>query len=64
MRLEDSKIIKAVKNLFRLKKKLKWETNNTTIKNKINLFRLKKNQAIKDRIIRDARNFIEYEGED
>ena len=41
-------------------KKLKKETNDTTIKGKINLFRLKKeNQATKDRIIRE-RNLFEH----
>ena len=42
-------------------KKLKKETNDTTIKGKINLFRLKKeNQATKDRINRDIRNLFEH----
>ena len=39
--------------------------NNNTIKNIRKLFRLKKeNEAIKNRVIRDIRNFFEHEEED
>ena len=52
-KIEDN-IIKNVRNHFRLKK----EIDDTTVKDIRNLFRLKKeNEAIKDRIIRDIRNF-------
>ena len=42
-------------------KKPKKETNDTTIKNIRNLFRLRKeNKVIKDRIVTDIRNIFEY----
>ena len=47
---EEQKIIKDLRNLFRLKKEL----NYTAIKDIRSLFRLKKEpKAIKDRILRD-----------
>ena len=47
---EELKIIKDIRNLFRLKKEL----NYTAIKDIRSLFRLKKEpKAIKDRILRD-----------
>ena len=59
-RLEKDKkdIIKDGWNLFKLQK----EINDTTIKNKRYLSRLKKeNEATKDRVIRDIRNLLEHE---
>ena len=48
-------------NLFRTKK----EIDDTTIKDMRNLLRLKKeNEVIKNRIIIDIRNILEYEEED
>ena len=48
-------------NLFRTKK----EIDDTTIKDIRNLLRLKKeNEVIKNRIIIDIRNILEYEEED
>ena len=48
-------------NLFRLKK----EIDDTTIKDKRNLFRLKKeNKVIKDRMLRDIRNSFEHQEEE
>ena len=42
-------------------RKLRKETNDTTIKDVRNLFRLEKeNEAIRDRIVRDIRNLFEY----
>ena len=54
--LEEENIIKDVRNLCRLEN-LKQETIDTTIKGIRNLFRLE-NEEIKDRIVRDARNFF------
>ena len=55
-------IIKDIRNLFRLKKKIKKEANDSTIKGERNIFRLKnKNKTIKGRIIRDIRNAFEHE---
>ena len=49
-RLEEEKIIKNIRNLFKLKK----EQNYIAIKDIRNLFKLKKEtKAIKDRILRD-----------
>ena len=57
----EDKIIKDVKNLFRLKK----EIDDYTIQSIRDLFRLKKeNEAIKDRIIKDIRDLFEQEKED
>ena len=51
---------KCVSNVFRLKK-----IDGSTIKNKRNLFRLRKeNETIKGRIIRDTRNHFDHEEED
>ena len=59
--LEEQKIIKDIRNLFRLKK----EPNCTEIKYIRNLFRLeKKTKAIKDRIVRDIKNLFEHEEEE
>ena len=49
----EEKIIKDVRNLFRLKKQI----DDTAIKDIRNLFRLKKgNKVIKGRVLRDIRN--------
>ena len=57
---EEEKIIKDIRNLFRLKKEL----NYTTIKDIRNFFRLEKEtKAIKDGIRRDIKNLFEYEEE-
>ena len=57
----EGSIIHNVRNLFRLKREL----DDTWIKNIRNLLRLKKkNEAIKDRVIRDIRNYFEHEEED
>ena len=51
--LEEEKIIKDVRNLFRLKKQI----DDTAFKDIRNLFRLKKgNKVIKGRVLRDIRN--------
>ena len=47
----EEKIIKDVRNLFRLKKEL-------------NVTAIKENNVIKDRILRDIRNIFEHEEED
>ena len=66
-RLEEDKnikekIIKDVRNLFKLEKKLKNKQIDTTIKVVRNIFRLKKeNKVIKDRKLRDIRNLFEHE---
>ena len=67
-KLEEEKISKDVRSLFRLKnkeekkKKLKKETIDTTIKDIRNLFRLvKENKAIEDRIFIVIRNLFEQE---
>ena len=53
----EENVIKDVRNLLRLKK----EISSNTMKS----FRLKKeNKAIKERLIRDNRNFFEHEEED
>ena len=55
---EEEKIIKYIRNLFRLKKEL----NFTAIKDIRNLFRQEKEtKAIKDRILRDIKNLFEHE---
>ena len=55
----EENIIKHVRNLFRLRKK--WYP----IEDIRNLFRLEKeNKVIKDRILRDIRNFFENEEEE
>ena len=60
-RPEEEKIIKDIRNLFRLKKVL----NCIAIKDIRNLFRQKKEtKAIKDRILRDIKNLLEYEEEE
>ena len=61
LRPEEEKIIKGIRNLFRLKKEL----NCTAIKDLRNLFRLEKEtKAIKDRILRDINNLFEHEEEE
>ena len=56
--INDIRIFLDVRILFRFQK----EIDDTTIKDIINLFRLKKeNEAIKDRVIRDIRNLFEHE---
>ena len=56
--LEEEKIVKDARYLFRLKK----ETDHTAIKDIRYLFRLKKeNKVIKNRILRDIRNVFEHE---
>ena len=53
--LEEEKIIKDIRNLFRLKKELNYHA----IKDIKNLFRLEKEtKAIKDRIRRDIKNLL------
>ena len=55
--LEEKKIIKDIRNLFRLEK----EINYTAIKDKRNIFRLEKEtKAVKDRIFRDMKNLFEH----
>ena len=57
---EEEKIIKDIRNLFRLKKEL----NYTAVKDIRNLFRLEKEtKAIKDRVLRDIKNLFEHEEE-
>ena len=57
-RSEEEKIIKDVRNLFRLKKEL----NYTVIKDASNLFRREKEtKAITDGILRDIKNLFEHE---
>ena len=51
--LEEEKIIKGVRNNFRLKK----EIDDTTIKYIRNLFR-SENKVIKERILRDIKMFL------
>ena len=56
--LEEGKIIKDIKNLFRIKK----EQNYTAITDVTNLFRQEKEaKAIKDRILRYIKNLFEHE---
>ena len=43
----EENIIKYVRNLFRLKKKIKKETNDATIQGITNLFRLKRIKQLK-----------------
>ena len=60
-RSEEEKIIKDIRNLFRLKK----EQNDTAIKDIKNLFRLKKEvKGIKDIVLRNIKNLFEYEKEE
>ena len=60
-RPEEEKIIKDIRNLFRLKK----EQNYNAIKDIRNLFRREKEtKVIKDRILRDTKNLFEHEEED
>ena len=57
-RPEEENIINNIRNHFRLKKEL----NITVIKDIRNHFRLEKEtKAIKDRILKDIKNFIEHE---
>ena len=60
-RIEEEKIIKYVKNLFRLEQ-LKKETTGTSIKDIRDLVRLEK-KVIKDRIIRDIGNTLRLQKE-
>ena len=56
----EEKIIKDIRKLFTLEKEL----NYTAIKDIRNLFRREKEtKAIKDRILRDIKNFFEHEEE-
>ena len=58
--VEEEKIIKYIRNLFRLKK----EQNYTGIKDIRNLSRLEEEtKTIKDRILRDIKNLFEHEEE-
>ena len=60
-RSEEEKIIKYIRNLFRLNK----EQNDTAIKDIRNLFRLKKEiKGIKDIVLRNIKNLFEYEKEE
>ena len=59
-RPEEDKIIKDIRNIFRLEKEL----NYSAIIYIRNLFKLEKDtKAIKDRILRDIKNFFEHEEE-
>ena len=59
--LEEEKMIKDKKNLFRLKKEL----NDTAIKDIRNLFRQEKEiKTINERILRDVTNLFEHEEEE
>ena len=61
-RPEEEKVIKDIRNFFRLKKEL---NNYTTIKDIKNLFRQEKEtKAVKDRILRDIKNLFECEEEE
>ena len=58
--VEEEKIIKYIRNLFRLKK----EQNYTGIKDIRNLSRLEEEtKTIKDRILRDIKNLFEHQEE-
>ena len=60
-RLKEEKIIKDIRNLFRLKK----EQNETAIKDIRNLFRLKKEiKGIKNILLTNIKNLFEYEKEE
>ena len=60
-RSEEEKIIKDIRNPFRLKK----EQNDTAIKDIRNPFRLKKEvKGIKDIVLRNIKNLFEYEKEE
>ena len=53
--------MKGIRNLFKLKK----EQNGTAIKDTRNIFRLKKEvKGIKDIVLRNVKNFFEYEKEE
>ena len=57
-RSKEEKIIKDIRNLFRLKK----EQNHTAIKDTRNLFRLKKEvNGIKEIVLRNIKNLFQYE---
>ena len=57
-RSEEEKIIKDIRNLFRLIK----EQNDTAMKDIRNVFRIKKEvKGIKDIVLRNIKNFFEYE---
>ena len=58
--LEEEKIMKYIRNLFRLKKEL----NYTAIKDIRNLRLEKETKAIKDSILRDIKNHFEHEEEE
>ena len=61
LRPEGEKIIKDIRNLFRVKK----EQNYTAIKDIWNLVRQEKEtKSIKDRILRDIKNLFEHEREE
>ena len=60
-RSEDQKIMKDIRNLFRLRK----EQNDTAIKDIRNLFRLKKEvKGIKDIELRNIKHLFEHEKEE
>ena len=59
-RSEEEKIIKDIRNFFKLKK----EQNDTAIKNIRNIFRLKKVTGIKDIALRNIKSIFEYEKEE
>ena len=61
LRLKEEKIIKDIRNLFRLKK----QQNETAIKDIRNLFRLKKEiKGIKNILLTNIKNLFEYEKEE
>ena len=60
-RPEEEKIIKDIRNLFRIKKKLK----DMEIKDIRNLFRIKKEiKGIKNIVLRSIKNLFEYKEEE
>ena len=60
-RPEQEKIIKSIRNLFRLKK----EQNGTAIKSAKIIFRLKReNKGIKHKVLKNIKNLFEYEKEE
>ena len=60
-RFEEKKIIKDIRNIFRLEK----EQNDTAIKDIRNIFSLKKEvKGIKDIVLRSIKNLFEYDKEE
>ena len=60
-RFEEKKIIKDIRNIFRLEK----EQNDTAIKDIRNIFSLKKEvKGITDIVLRSIKNLFEYDKEE